>query len=59
MADQEKPEIKSPYEMEIADSKRARRSKILILSSGVAVGATMLAGTVFAVSQEVSEDQVQ
>ena len=59
MSEPQKPDFKSPYEMEIADTKRARRSKILILSSGVAVGATMLAGAVFAVSQEISEDQVQ
>lgn len=59
MADQDRQDIKSPYEMERADSKRARRSKILILSSGVAVGATMLVGAAIAVNQEITEDQVQ
>lgn len=59
MADQEKAQTKSPYEMEIADSKRARRSKILILSSGVAVGATMLVGAAIAVNHELSEDHNQ
>ena len=59
MTEKEMPESKSPYDMEITDSKRSTRSKILILSSGVAVGASMLVGTAFAINQDLTEDQLQ
>lgn len=53
------PEVPSPYEMEQSDNKRAKRSKLIIIGSGIAVGASMLIGAGVVLSHEISEHETE